>query len=191
MEKIEIFESMFIPVDEIFTNTGQIKGLPKNPRFIRSNRFEALKKSIKDNPEFLGGREILVYKHKNAYIVIGGNMRYQACKELGIEEIPCKIIPKSFTVKQLKALTIKDNVSFGELDWEAIANEWELDEIKDFGLEIYVNTNFDFNFTDTSNDEQFNDVDDYDDVDDYEPEADNSIGETELTCPHCGEKFYQ
>ncbi len=86
-------------------------------------------------------------------------------------------------------MTIKDNISFGEIDWESIANEWDLDEIKDFGMEIYVNTDMDFNFTDTSDDANFNDIDD--DADDYEQESDNSIGETEQTCPHCGEKFYQ
>jgi hypothetical protein len=188
MEQIEIFASALIPSDEIVTNTGQVKGLPKNPRFIRTNRFDALKKSIQENPEFLGGREILVFKHKSTYVVIGGNMRFKACQELGIEQIPCKIIPSTYTAKQLRAFTIKDNVSFGEVDWESIANEWDLQEVKDFGVEIYADTDMDFSFTDTGSD-----TDEYeDDVDeDGLNEEDNSIGSTQHTCPHCNETFYE
>jgi hypothetical protein len=188
---IEIFKSEFIPADEIVTNSGQIKGLPKNPRFIRNNRFQALKKSIQDNPEFLGGREILVFKHKKNFVVIGGNMRLQACKDLGMETIPCKIIPASFTTEQLKALVIKDNVSFGEIDWESIANEWELNDLKDFGMEIFVNTDIDyFPNDDTSGNDSDSGFNDDDNDDDFE-EPDNAIGSTQHTCPHCNEIFYE
>jgi hypothetical protein len=81
-----------IPISKLQCNTGQIDGLPKNPRFIKDYRFEALKKSIQDAPEMLNLRELLVFPFNDKYVVIGGNMRLKACKELGHTEIPCKIL---------------------------------------------------------------------------------------------------
>jgi len=134
--KIEILKSQNIELSKLEVNKGQIEGLPKNPRTIRNEKYEKLKKSIEDNPEMLGMREVLVFPHGSKYVIIGGNMRFQACKELQFETVPCKILNKDTTAEQLRAITIKDNVGFGEHDWELLANEWDSVELEEWGLEV-------------------------------------------------------
>ena len=134
--KIELLKSQNIELSKLEVNKGQIEGLPKNPRLIKDDKFEKLKKSIEDNPEMLGMREVLVFPYGSKFVIIGGNMRYQACKELQFETIPCKILDKDTTAKQLRAITIKDNVGFGEHDWELLANEWDSVELEEWGLEV-------------------------------------------------------
>ena len=94
-------------------NEGQVDGLPKNPRFIRDEKFELLKKSIQENPEMLALRELLVYPLGDRYVIIGGNMRYEACKALGYQSVPCKVLDEDTPVDTLRAYTIKDNAGFG------------------------------------------------------------------------------
>lgn len=134
--KIELLKSQNIELSKLEVNKGQIEGLPKNPRLIKDAKFEKLKKSIEDNPEMLGMREVLVYPHGSKYVIIGGNMRFQACKELQFETVPCKVLDKDMTAEQLRAITIKDNVGFGEHDWELLANEWDSVELEEWGLEV-------------------------------------------------------
>lgn len=134
--KIELLKSQNIELSKLETNKGQIEGMPKNPRLIKDAKFDKLKKSIEDNPEMLGMREVLVYPHGSKYVIIGGNMRFQACKELGFKEVPCKVLDKDMTAEQLRAITIKDNVGFGEHDWELLANEWDSVELEEWGLEV-------------------------------------------------------
>lgn len=134
--KIELIKSQNIALSKLEINKGQINGLPKNPRIIKDSKFEKLKKSIEDNPEMLGMREVLVYPHGLKYVIIGGNMRFQACKDLGFTEIPCKVLDKDTTSEQLRAITIKDNVGFGEHDWDLLANEWDSVELEDWGIEV-------------------------------------------------------
>ena len=134
--KIELLKSQNIALAKLETNKGQIQGLPKNPRLIKDAKFEKLKKSIEDNPEMLGMREVLVYPHGSKFVIIGGNMRFQACKDLGFTEVPCKVLDKDTTAEQLRAITIKDNVGFGEHDWELLANEWDSVELEEWGLEV-------------------------------------------------------
>lgn len=134
--KIELLKSQNIELSKLEINKGQIEGLPKNPRLIKDAKFEKLKKSIEDNPEMLGMREVLVFPHGSKYVIIGGNMRFQACKELQFETVPCKVLSKDTTAEQLRAITIKDNVGFGEHDWELLANEWDSVELEEWGLEV-------------------------------------------------------
>lgn len=136
------FEVKNLRLHELELNEGQMYGLPKNPRWIRDARFEALKKSIEDAPEMLGLREILVYPlsdvegHEDKYIIIGGNMRYRACLELGYQELPCKIIPLETPVKKLREYVIKDNEAFGQNDWDLLSSEWETEELSGWGMEL-------------------------------------------------------
>lgn len=134
-------ETKNISIKLLLLNTGQIEGLPKNPRFIRDERYEALKKSIEDDPEMLELRELIVYPHDDKYVVIAGNMRLRASKELGFKEMPCKVLDADTPVEKLRKYTIKDNVSFGQDDFDSLANEWDLDELKDCGIEL---PDFDF-----------------------------------------------
>lgn len=124
-------------IDDLEVNRGQLYGLPKNPRFIRDEKFEALKKSIEDAPEMLSLRELLVYPLDNGkFIIIGGNMRYRACKDMGYKEVPCKVLPEETPVAKLREYAIKDNEGFGQNDWDILANEWEQEELIEWGLDV-------------------------------------------------------
>jgi len=125
-----------IDIKKIVPNNGQIDGLPKNPRQIRDFRFEKLKKSISDAPEMLSLRELIVFPHDGKFIIIAGNMRYRACQELKIKELPCKILDENTPVEKLREYAIKDNENFGEYDWDVVANEWDTAELEDWGVEL-------------------------------------------------------
>ena len=132
---MNLLQSTLILISKLSFNTGQIPDVPKNPRFIKTERYEKLKKSLQDNPEMLSARELLVYNYDGELIVIGGNMRLRAAKELGYKEIPCKIL-EDLTAEQIRAIVIKDNVSFGSDDFEQLANEWDSIELDEWGLEV-------------------------------------------------------
>lgn len=131
-------EVKIIPINDIEPNKGQIAGLPKNPRFIKDEHYKKLCQSLTENPEMLELRELLVYKPEGGkkYILIGGNMRWRALKEIGCPEAPCKIIPQEATIEQLKAYTIKDNANFGEWDFNDLANEWNAGDLEAWGVDI-------------------------------------------------------
>ena len=125
-----------IKISKLELNKGQVEGLPKNPRFIRDERYKALVKSIEDAPEMLKLRELLVVEHGSKFVVIGGNMRLRACKELGMETVPCKVLPADTPTAKLREYAIKDNNGFGEDDWDILANEWDAEELQDWGMEL-------------------------------------------------------
>lgn len=112
--------------------TSEIKANPNNPRLIKDEKFAKLVKSIKEFPEMLELRPIVV---NDEMVVLGGNMRLKACKEAGLKEVPI-IKASSLTPDQQKEFIIKDNLGFGEWDWEMIANEWDTQELTDWGLDI-------------------------------------------------------
>lgn len=118
-------------------NKGQLKGLPKNPRFFRDYRYEAMKKSIEEAPEMLDLRELIVFPYLDGhYIVVCGNLRLRACKELGYMQVPCKILDANTPAKKLREYAAKDNVSFGENDLDIMDNEWDKTELADWGVEF-------------------------------------------------------
>lgn len=128
-----------LPMSAIEINNGQLKGLPKNPRLIKNAKYDKLKESITNYPEMLAWRSLLVYPLDNGkYIIVGGNMRYRAMKELGHNEAPVFIIPKETPIEKIKAYTILDNNGFGEWDWDLLANEWDADMLDDWGLDLLV-----------------------------------------------------
>lgn len=136
-KKTSVLQAVVLPLANLETNTGQVEGLPRNPRLIKDEKFKKLKKSIEDNPEMLALRELLVYPiGDEKYIIIGGNMRYAAMKELGYKDAPCKVIPEETSVENLRAYTIKDNSGFGEWDMDMLANEWDLDLLDAWGVDV-------------------------------------------------------
>lgn len=153
-------ETKQIPLSKLHLNTGQIKDVPKNPRFIKDERYEALKKSIEDDPEMLQLRELVAYENNGELVVILGNMRYRAMKELGYKDAPVKVLPTETEAKKLRAYIQKDNIAFGQNDWDLLGNEWEIEELQDFGLECeFLNdntetTNIDDLFEDAQNTEE-------------------------------------
>lgn len=111
---------------------SEIKPNPSNPRLIKDEKFKSLVKSIQDFPEMLDLRPIVV----NAdMIILGGNMRFKACKEAGLKEVPVTIA-KGLTPEQEREFTIRDNVSGGDWDWEMLAQEWNADELEEWGLDL-------------------------------------------------------
>ena len=129
-------KQQLVKISQLKNNTGQIKGLPKNPRILKDDKFEKLKKSIHEDPEMLELREIIAYDNNGKLVVICGNMRLRAMQDLGIKEAPTKILPPETPIEKLKAYVIKDNVSFGEHNWDTLANEWNVEELTEWGLDI-------------------------------------------------------
>jgi DNA modification methylase len=125
-----------IKISKLEVNKGQVEGLPKNPRFIRDERYKALVKSIEDAPEMMWLRELIVVEHGNKFVVVGGNMRFRACKELGWKSVPSKVLPADTPPKKLREYARKDNIAFGEDDWDATANEWDAEELQEWGMEL-------------------------------------------------------
>jgi len=110
----------------------QIRSNPDNPRFIKDHKFEKLVKSIKEFPEMLELRPIVVNQDM---IVLGGNMRLKACEAAGIEQVPI-IFADNLTEEQQREFIIKDNSSFGEWDWDLLANEWNTSDLIDWGMDV-------------------------------------------------------
>lgn len=128
-----------LPMSAIEINNGQLKGLPKNPRLIKDGKYDKLKESITNYPEMLSWRSLLVYPLDNGkYIIVGGNMRYRAMKELGHKEAPVFIISKETPIEKIKAYTILDNNGFGEWDWDLLANEWDAAQLTSWGVDLPI-----------------------------------------------------
>jgi len=114
----------------------EVKLNPNNPRLIKDDKFKKLVQSIKDFPEMLNIRPIVVNQDM---IILGGNMRYKACKEAGLKEVP--IIIADLTEAQQREFLIKDNTSGGEWDWEVLANEWDNEQLEAWGLDLPIDFN--------------------------------------------------
>ena len=117
---------------------SEVKPNPKNPRIIKDGKFQKLVKSIQEFPDMLNKRPLVVFTDvDNKYVVLGGNMRLKACKEIGLKEIPI-IIADEWTEEQKNEFLIKDNVGFGEWDWDSLANEWDVEKLEDWGLDLPI-----------------------------------------------------
>lgn len=112
---------------------SEVKLNPNNPRLIKDDKFKKLVQSIKDFPEMLSIRPIVVNKDM---IILGGNMRFRACKEAGITEIP--VIITDLSEEKQREFLIKDNISGGEWDWDLLANEWDNEELVEWGLDVWT-----------------------------------------------------
>ena len=113
-------------------NIQEVKNNEDNPRFIKDNKFKKLVKSIKEFPEMLKLRPIVVNKDM---VVLGGNMRLKACKEAGLKEV-WVLKADDLTEKQQREFIVKDNVGFGEWDWDILSNEWNRQQLSDWGMEV-------------------------------------------------------
>jgi 16S rRNA G966 N2-methylase RsmD len=109
-----------------------VKANPNNPRIIKDDKFAKLVKSINEFPQMLNLRPIVV---NDDMVVLGGNMRLKACKEAGLKEIPI-IKASELSEQQQKEFIVKDNVGYGEWDWNDLANNWDADQLQDWGLDI-------------------------------------------------------
>jgi DNA modification methylase len=112
----------------------KVKSNPNNPRLIKDDKFHKLVNSIKEFPKMLEIRPIVV---NDDMIVLGGNMRLKACKEAGLKEVPV-IKASDLTEEEQRQFIIKDNVSGGEWDWDMLANEWDIEQLDEWGLDVPV-----------------------------------------------------
>jgi len=113
---------------------NKIQGNRENPRVIKDSKFQKLVRSIEEFPEMLYLRPIVVNKDM---VILGGNMRHKAAKDAGLKEIPI-IIAENLDEAKEREFIIKDNVGFGEWDWDALANLWDIEELDEWGLELPV-----------------------------------------------------
>jgi len=113
---------------------NSIKTNPKNPRLIKDDKFKKLVNSIKEFPQMLELRPIVVDENN---IILGGNMRHKACIEAGLKEVYI-VQAKDLTELQKDEFIVKDNVGFGEWDWDILANEWDTDKLQDWGLSLPI-----------------------------------------------------
>jgi DNA modification methylase len=114
-------------------NLSELQENPNNPRIIKDDKFQKLVTSIKEFPEMLEARPIVVNPEN---IVLGGNMRLKACKAAGLKEAPVYVA--SWEESKANEFIVKDNVGFGEWDWDILANEWDATELEEWGLDVWV-----------------------------------------------------
>lgn len=136
---------------------SKIKNNPNNPRVIKDDKFQKLVKSISEFPKMMALRPIIV---TDDFVVLGGNMRLRALQELGYKEIPDDWIKKATELSddEKRRFVITDNVGFGEHDWDMLANEWDSNELLDWGLDI----------------PSFDDMKGFNDIDELEKPEENS-----------------
>jgi len=114
---------------------SEIKPNPNNPRVLRDERFEKLKQSIQEFPKMMSLRPMVI---DSDGIILGGNMRYRALQDLGYKEVPDEWVKRAeeLTEEEKQRFIIADNVGFGDWDWDALGNDWDAEQLTDWGLEI-------------------------------------------------------
>lgn len=112
---------------------AEVKPNPNNPRLIKDDKFRKLVKSIQEFPDMLSVRPIVVNKDM---VVLGGNMRLKAIKEAGYKDIAVEIV--DWSEDQQKEFIVKDNASFGEWDWDDLANNWDEEQLVEWGVDTWV-----------------------------------------------------
>lgn len=160
---LKIGEYADIDITRLEYNEGQLKGISKNPRYLKESEHDKLKKSLTDSPEFLEYKPLMVYAMDNGnYVTICGNMRLRVANELRLDghsefdTIPCVVLKADTPIEKIKEYAIKDNVQAGNWDWDELANgEWETDNLQDWGVDCsFLNTDED----NTDIDELFEDA---------------------------------
>ena len=134
---------------------SEVKTNPNNPRTLKDDKFKKLVKSIQEFPQMLEIRPIVV---NDEMVVLGGNMRLKACKEAGLKEIHI-IKASNLTEDQQKQFIIKDNVGFGEWDWDMLANEWNAEELEEWGIDV-PNFETDVDYSEKNKELNLNDFED-------------------------------
>lgn len=167
---------------------SKVKPNKTNPRLIKDSKFNKLVDSIKEFPEMLKLRPIVVNKDM---IVLGGNMRLKACKEAGLKEVYI-LKADDLTEEQQKEFIVKDNVGFGEWDWDILANEWDNVKIKEWGIDVWqpdIETNYEAELSPTT---QYSSITDEEIEKKAKELASQMLKEQrnqEVMCPKCLHEF--
>lgn len=123
-----------LKLSELEPNAGQIPGLPMNPRQWTKSDVDKLARSLKETPELFEARPIIAFPYGGKYVILGGNMRYEASKVNKAEAVPVVVFPAATSIDKLKEVVIKDNGAFGAWDWDMLANEWDDLPLVDWGV---------------------------------------------------------
>ena len=130
-----------IRLTDLELNRGQVAGLPSNPRQWGKGELEDLVKSIRETPELLEGRGLLVWPYEGKFIVLGGNMRFSALRQMNAVDAPCVVYPEDTPIEKLREIIIKDNGAFGSWDYDMLANEWDDLPLSDWGVPAWSTEN--------------------------------------------------
>ena len=123
-----------LKLSELAPNTGQIPGLPINPRQWTKGDVDKIAASLKETPELFDARPVLVVPHDGKYVILGGNLRYEGARANKEKEVPAIIFPEETPIDKMKEIVVKDNGSFGAWDYDALANEWDDLPLGDWGV---------------------------------------------------------
>lgn len=134
--KIDLIQSIKVPIDLVENNTGQIPGVKENPREMTVNEFNKLKKSLKRDANMTAISELKIFPLGDKWVTIGGNMRLQAMRELGWKEVIAKPIPADTDAETLNRYILLDNANFGKWDFDKLANEWDMSLLDDCAINI-------------------------------------------------------
>jgi ParB-like chromosome segregation protein Spo0J len=148
----------------IYRQISELHPHDRNPRKIQDDDFTALCKSIRENPEYFQARPIILSERTGKPVIIAGNMRFRAAKEIGLEMVPTFTIP-NLTKKKENEIMVRDNVSNGRWDYDILANEFEVDDLTDWGVDL---GKFDYQLPG---------------MDPEPPKKKTKV------CPHCGEEI--
>ena len=151
-----------------YIDINKLNLLNNNPRSITKDNFEKLKKSIKNNPDYFEARPIICSDRTQKLVILAGNQRYKASQELGLKQVPCVVL-KNLTEEREKEIIIRDNVELGDWDYDLLANEWETENLEEWGVEVPV----------------------YDDIEEKEYnnkeiDLNNLTSDLNCKCPKCG-----
>lgn len=134
--EINLIQTEWIATALIEPNTGQIPGVKANPRILAKEDYQKLVKSIEEDPEMLALNPCWVYPFNDRYVVLNGNQRCEVFSRKKIETVPCKVIPANTPVDKLNRYIIKINTHYGEWDWDMLANEWEAQDLSEWGVDF-------------------------------------------------------
>lgn len=123
-----------IRLTDLEQNKGQVPGLPSNPRQWGRGELDDLVRSIRETPELLEARGLIVWPYGGKYIILGGNMRFSALREMNATDAPCCVMPEDTPLEKLREIVIKDNGAFGAWDYDMLANEWDDLPLPDWGV---------------------------------------------------------
>ena len=130
-----------IRLTDLELNRGQVEGLPSNPRQWGKGELANLVKSIRETPELLEARGLIVWPYDGKYIILGGNMRFSALREMNAVDAPCMVMPQDTPIEKLREIVIKDNGAFGSWDYDMLANEWDDLPLPEWGVPAWDTEN--------------------------------------------------
>lgn len=116
-----------------YRGLDELKKLENNPRTIKKKDFETLKKSVEENPDYFEARPIILSDRTGELVIIAGNMRYEAAKALGMEQVPTVLL-KGLDEERERQIIIRDNVNNGDWDFDELLNNWDPDKLQDWGI---------------------------------------------------------